>query len=288
MKAKKVKIKKICLGIALGLSLAVSSYADVTPGTGINLTSASAEHVVWQGTPISFAVPVGEERLISFPGDVEFKNLDPSLTSDKVSISNNDGTLYIRALQPFDPIRTYVAIKSTGQIVYLDLSAQNGGDDTAVSVVTNPSTSSSATPASNGASAGPTYISMLQYAVAEMYWPERLLTQLNQDPSNFDFARTPMYTTHSVHLIMGNNILALPEVSWRNGDLFVTAVLLMNPNKQAVNFDPFQDFIGNWEAKAFYPTTYLSPQGTANDRTMVFLVSSQPFNSALIAAPDYR
>ncbi|MCX7123329.1 MAG: DUF3438 family protein, partial [Gammaproteobacteria bacterium] len=228
MKAKKVR--KLCLGVAVGLSLAISAYADITPGTGINLTPASAEHVVWQGTPISFAVPVGEERLISFPGDVEFKNLDPSLTSDKVSISNNNGTLYIRALQPFDPIRTYVAIKSTGQIVYLDLSAQNGGDDTAVSVVTTLSTSNSATPASNAATAAPTYITMLQYAVAEMYWPERLLTQLNQDPSNFDFARTPMYTTHSVHLIMGNNILALPEVSWRNGDLFVTAVLLMNPN----------------------------------------------------------
>lgn len=286
MKTKLMKLRSVCLGI--GLALSIGAYADVTPGAGINLTPTSAEHVVWQGTPISFAVPVGEERLISFPGDVEFKNLDPSLTSDKVSISNNDGTLYIRALQPFYPIRTYVAIKSTGQIVYLDLSAQNGGDDTAVNVVTTLSTSGSATSASNSASAGPTYISMLQYAVAEMYWPERLLTQLNQDPSNFDFARTPMYTTHAVHLIMGNNILALPEVSWRNGDLFVTAVLLMNPNKTAVNFDPFQDFIGNWEAKAFYPTTYLSPQGTANDRTMVFLVSSQPFNSALIAAPDYR
>ena len=285
MKTKLMKLKSVCL--VLGLSLSIGAYADVTPGTGINLTPVSAEHVVWQGTPINFAVPVGEERLISFSGDVEFKNLDPSLTSDKVSISNNNGTLYIRALQPFDPIRTYVAIKSTGQIVYLDLSAQNGGDDTAVNVVTT-AAKNNATSQANTQNAAPTYISMLQYAVAEMYWPERLLTQLNQDPSNFDFARTPMYTTHAVHLIMGNNILALPEVSWRNGDLFVTAVLLMNPNKQAVSFDPFQDFIGNWEAKAFYPTTYLSPQGTANDRTMVFLVSSQPFNSALIAAPDYR
>lgn len=277
---------KLFLSIALGLSL--NAYADITPGQGMNLNAPAIEHVSWDGTPIAFAVPVGQERLISFAGEVEFKNMDPTLTSDKVSITNNNGTLYVRALQAFSPIRTYVEIKSTGQIVYLDLSAQSGGDDNAVSVLTQSAGSESTTVSTGATAASPNYVSMLQYGVAELYWPTRLLGQLNQNPSDFDFARTPMYTTHSVHLIMGNNVIAMPQVSFRNGDLFVTAVLLINPNKQAVSFDPFQDFIGDWDAKAFYPTNYLSPQGSAHDRTVVFLVSDQPFNSALSATPDYR
>lgn len=288
MKQSRSRKSKLFLGLALGLSINFAC-ADVTPGQGISLTQPSAEHVMWNGTPISFEVPVGQERLISFPGDVEFKNMNPNLTSDQVSITNNDGTLYIKALKPFDPIRTYVEIKSTGQIVYLDLSAQNGGDDTPVSVVTqNQGSQSAKQNQTSSTSASPNIITMEAYAVAQSYWPQRLLSQLNQNPDYFNFARTPMYTTHSVHLIMGNNILALPQASWRNGDLFVTAVLLINPNKQTINFDPFQDFIGDWKAKAFYPTNYLTPQGTANDRTVVFLVSDQPFNSALTAIPDYR
>lgn len=285
-----MKYKKLLLSTAIGLSLLQCTYADVVPGQGINISAPNAEHVTWNGTPISFTVPVGDERLISFPSEVEFKNMDPGLTSDKVAITNNGGTLYIRALQPFSPIRTYVSIKSTGQIIYLDLSAQNGGDDNPVSVLTastaQSNSSSTASVTSNAAS--PNYVSMLQYAVAQLYWPERLLSQQNQNPDYFNFARTPMYTTHSVHLIMGNNVLAIPKASWRNGDLFVTAVLLMNPNKEQINLDPFNGFIGNWDAKAFYPTNYLTAQGTANDRTVVFLVSDEPFNSALNSSPDYR
>ncbi len=282
------RMNKIFLGLAFGLSL-TAAYADVTPGQGLNLNPPTIEHVTWNGTPISFAVPVGQERLISFPSDVEFKNMDPSLTSDKVSITNNGGTLYIRALQPFSPIRTYVEIKSTGQVIYLDLSAQNGGDDNGVSVLTQSSANSGSAPAqASSNTAPPNYISMLQYGTAQLYWPERLLNQLNQDPNYNDIARTPMFTSHSVNLILGNTVLAMPEASWRDGDLYVTAVLLLNPNKQTVTFDPFNGFAGDWVAKAFYPTNYLSPQGTANDRTVVFLVSDQPFNSALTATPDYR
>jgi len=288
---QKTKINKLFLSLVLGLSMGVA-HADVTPGQGINLNTPTTEYVTWSGTPIAFAVPVGDERLLSFPSEVEFKNLDPQLTSDKVSITNNAGTLYVRALKPFSPIRTYVEIKSSGQIVYVDLSAQKGGDDNQVSVLTQSKSKNKNTQKDNSdktaSSASPSYISMLQYGIAELYWPERLLGQLNQNPDYFNFARAPMYTTHSVHLVMGHTVLAMPEVSWRNGNLFVTAVLLINPNKQAVKFDPFRDFIGNWDAKAFYPTNYLGPQGTTHDRTVVFLVSDQPFSQALSATPVYR
>lgn len=282
-------IQKNLLALAVGFTLSASLHADVTPGVGIEINAPATEHVVWQGTPISFAVPVGEERLIHFPGAVQFKNMDPSLTADKVAISNNDGTLYIRALEPFAPIRTYVEVMNSGQIIYLDLSAQAGGNDTAVSVVTpTPSTTTTTSTAHSENPTEPGYIAMLQYAEAELYWPERLLMQLNTNPDYFNFTRSPMHTTHAVHLLMGANVIAMPELSFRNGDLFVTAVLLMNPNKESVHFDPFQDFIGDWQAKAFYPTNYLTPQGTPNDRTTVFLVSDQPFNRALVASVDYR
>lgn len=267
--------------------LAHCSFADVAPGQGINTTLPQSEHVVWTGQPIAFSVPVGQERLINFPGAITFKNLDPSLTADKVAITNNDGTLYIKALQAFAPVRTYVQIKSTGEVVYLDLSGSTVSDDTAVSVVTNTQTTPS-TPTNPTTSAAPTYLSMLQYAVAQVYWPDRLLTTLKTDPSYFNFGRTPMYTTHSVYLFAGTPITAMPEASWRNGNLFVTAVLLLNPNRETVQVNPFQNLIGSWQAASLYPTNYLTPQGTAHDRTMLFLVSNQPFNAALHQITDFR
>ena len=87
------------------------TLADVQPDTQIMLNQIHAEHVVWNRTPIEFVVPVGQERLLSFPGSVSFHNTNSNLTSDKVSVLNNAGTLYIRAKKAFDPIRVPIVLK---------------------------------------------------------------------------------------------------------------------------------------------------------------------------------
>ena len=70
----------------------------------VALATSSVEHVLWDRTPISFEIPLGKERMITFPESVIFHNTNPELTTDRVSTLNNAGTLYIQAKKAFDPI----------------------------------------------------------------------------------------------------------------------------------------------------------------------------------------
>ena len=63
---------------------------------------ANFEHAVWNGIPIKFNVQVGQERILHFSSSVLLKNIDHQLSSDQVKILNNNGYIYIKALQKFD------------------------------------------------------------------------------------------------------------------------------------------------------------------------------------------
>lgn len=236
-------------------------------------------HVLWDKLPIGFSVPVGHERLLSFPDKVKVINDDPNLTSDKVTILNNAGTLYIKTKQVFDPVRLRVVMVATGETILVDLSGVAEGDDSPLSVVL---ASATATPvvdanqdtATKHSQTTTNVVSLTRYAVQHLYSPERLLED------NPNIYRTPMYTQRSVVLTTGDQFSAFPLISWRGGELYVTAVLLRNDLSQPTAIHP-QSFLGCWQSVSLYPLTSLSESGTSHDRTTVFLVSSEPFGEAL-------
>ena len=84
---------------------------------------------MWDKLPLVFRVPVGHERLLSFSDKVKVIMMTLIFTSDKVTILNNAGTLYIKAKQVFDPVRLRVVIVATGDTVLVDLSGVAEGDD---------------------------------------------------------------------------------------------------------------------------------------------------------------
>lgn len=59
------------------------------------------EHVVWNQTPIDVILPVGKERMVSFPMSVEFGYDKSILSDDKLTVQNNNGTLYLFAKSSF-------------------------------------------------------------------------------------------------------------------------------------------------------------------------------------------
>ena len=120
----------------------------------------------------------------------------------------------------------------------------------------------------------PNVVSLTRFATQQLYSPTRLLEE------NSNIYRTPMYTQKSVVLTRGDSLAAFPLISWRGGDLYVTAVLLRNNLHQAISINP-NSFLGCWQSISVYPLTTLSAMGSQGDRSTVFLVSSAPFGDAL-------
>lgn len=270
---------KHSLKIILLMSLMASTTFAATLGESSlvkDSTQTQDEHVVWNKLPIQFSVPVNQERLISFPDHVKVMNTDESLTQEKVSILNNAGTLYIKAHTTFDPVRLRVILKETGEVILLDLSAVTAGDDNPVDVVLASSApvhqDNHQRDAQNNEVAN--VVSLTRYGIQQLYSPARLLE------ANSTFYRTPMYADKTVNFYYGDSITAFPLISWRGGDLYVTAVLLRNRLGQPLGLNP-QNFSGCWKSISFYPSNQLQATGQKQDRTTAFVVSSSPFGDAL-------
>ncbi len=263
------------------MALSFNALGDQAPTENISVGNVRFEHALWDGMPISFVVPVGQERILHFDSSVSLDNRNANLTSDKLSIMNNNGFLYIKAKKPFAPIRVPFVLKDSGTVVLVDLSASKKATDIAPVQVAlqekigqGKGIKKNATPQYVG------YIQLIRYAIQNLYSPKRLIE------GNLSINRAPMYTTKSLNISRFPGTLALPLASWQGTDLYVTAVLVKNIDKAPVKLDP-RTLRGKWLAASFYPSNYLTRSGTLNDRTTVFLVSSRPFNFALKSAKGF-
>lgn len=242
---------------------------------GVFASESPVEHVIWDRVPIPFTIPMGAERMITFPDKVELHNTDPQLTLDKVNILNNAGTLYIRAKQTFSSIRVPVVLTKTGTVILLDISAKPNAEDTPVEVVLKDTKENSKTDSVNtGDESSINYTTLMRYAISHLYGPVRLIKE------DMRINRVPMFTSKSVKLVYGDQVMSMPIASWHGGDLYVTAILVKNIWKQKFTLDP-RRLQGAWCVASFYPTRNLDSIGSLRDRTTIFLISKLPFHEAL-------
>lgn len=249
------------------------------------------QHVVWDHVPINVVLPVGKERIIVFSEKVQFGYDHGVLSSDILQVQNNDGALYLLAKKSFTPQRVEVKLVNSGKVILLNLSAQADASDAPLSIlVTSLAASQSAQTIRNDQDMplNLDYPCLLRFAVQQLYAPERLLTKPNY------IYRVPMRTSRTVSLFIGNNIgnnadnniIAMPQISWRAGDLYVTAVILRNISKHSVYLNP-KNLTGDWLAASLFPLRRLLPKNTLingipRDNTTLFLISKEPFGEALI------
>jgi integrating conjugative element protein (TIGR03749 family) len=253
--------------------------------------SSPHEHVVWSQAPIDVILPVGKERMVSFPASVQFGYDKSVLPDSALRIQNNDHTLYLTAKTEFSPQRVQVKCNDSGKIILLNLSARKGASDTPLDVIlaqppntttiqlknnTNVSSDNNVPSplASSLSDDTVSYITLIRFATQQLYAPKRLLIQ---PPSIF---RTPMHVKKTAPLFRDGSVIAMPLASWRGGDVTVTAVLLRNQLHQALTLDA-RNLCGDWRAASFFPQTILAPAGQRQDSTTVFLVANRSFADAL-------
>lgn len=251
---------------------------------------AAVERLFWNKVPLRITLPVGQERLVSFPGDVRVGIPQP--LTNKLRTQSHAGTVYWLAKEAFEPQRIEVRDISGQGIVLIDLSAGQspGLPDNPIEILfksgqTSPaagllSADADSTPATShrkpkqGKSpktAG--LVALSRFAAQQLYAPARLLKAAPE------IQRVSVSQTPIEHLLRGESLIATPVASWRCGKLYVTALAIKNTGSNAIDLDPRQ-LRGQWRAATFQHSR-LHSAGSEADTSAVYLVSDRPFHEAL-------
>ena len=239
----------------------------------VGVNAQTALHIVWDKSPISVILPVGTERMVSFPSSIKFGFDVSVLPADTLRVQNVGGTLYLLAKKAFQPVRVQVLMNDSGQIVLLNLSAAAQADNTPLAIVL-PSTEPQAMTSTTTPSISFDAVTLTRFAFQQLYAPERLLTQ------PVGISRVAMRVPKVIALIDPSDLIAMPLIGWRGGEQYVTAVLLRNQTKNTISLDPAQ-LCGDFVSSSFYPKQTLSAQGTLGDSTTLIVVTSTPIATAL-------
>ena len=250
-------MKKILLLMLLGVSCV--TFAQ-TP-----------QHIVWDKTPINVILPVGIERMVSFPTSIKFGYDTSEIPAGALRVQNAGGTLYLLAKQPFNATRVHVMLKD-GKIILLNLSAQKNADTVPLDIVLQ--TIGDMNVSNSNVSTSFDAVTLTRFAFQQLYAPERLLN----DPQGI--ARVTMHIPEIVGIVEPSKIIAMPLISWRGGDNYVTAILLRNETPNAITLNE-KALCGDFVSSSFYPTKTLAPQSTLGDSTTLVVVTESPIATAL-------
>ena len=250
---------KALLSAAALLLVSVTSWAlqaDTAP-----------RRIHWQDSPIAVTLTVAEERRVSFPAPVSVGV--PASLQALLRLQTVNGTVYLRAHAPFAETRILVRELDSGQTYLLDLSATTGaGPSEAIIVDPRPPAEYPSATGRVSTFGTHSYVTLTRFAAQQLFAPLRLATPLP------GVARVPVQT-EAVLLVPGDSVEATPLMSWRAGNLYLTAVKLRNRSVRAQVLDPRQ-LRGNWLAATFQHARLL-PTGDVADSTAVYLISAQPF-----------
>ncbi len=241
-------------------------------------SAGAVERLFWDKVPLRITLPVGKERLVTFPEDVRVGI--PPIIGSKLRTQSNQGTVYWKANEAFDTQRIEVREIKSNRIYLIDLKAsKKAASVTAIEVIFKEHSADKELGADTRNSGSKTsrtagYIGLTRFAAQQLYAPARLLK------SGTSIHRVSIARRSINYLISGEKIKATPVASWQSGSLYVTAVELKNTGNEFISLDP-RKLRGEWRAATFHHAR-LHPAGSEADTTAVYLVSDRPFYEMVI------
>ncbi|WP_419851710.1 TIGR03749 family integrating conjugative element protein [Actinobacillus pleuropneumoniae] len=249
--------------------------------------SACAEILMpWKRTPLPIDLHVGEERVILVDKNVQV-GLPPELDG-KLRVQSTGGAVYLKANTIFDLNRIQLRDVESGQIILIDLKSRaHKGKLESIRIVMDESVENSKLLVSQTQvpdlqaaetqqqSALPTPAALIRYAAQSLYAPLRTVEPLD------GVRRVAAKLPKSIPNLMPNLTLnATPLDSWGLDGYVVTAIRLKNQAAHQVSLDP-RDLQGYFYSAAFQHN-WLGPKGTAEDTTVVYIVTEGNPNRAFI------
>ena len=244
---------RVLVLLALSMS-SLNSFADSTP-----------IKMVWDKIPLDIVLPVGKQRLVSFPDKVAFAL--PSSMKSLLNIQNDNKTLYITATKAF-PVRQFIVKTSSNKVIIINLSASINASQQMIDVIFPVIGKNIDHTANNKVSLK----SLLRYSMQYFYAPDRLKMPIN------GISKSAEFSTKKYDLFTSGEVNATPLFSFTGGGLTVTAIYLKNAIAIPVDLNP-TEICGKWKSSSFFPQSKLTPSGTKYDSSMLFLVSSNDFIS---------
>lgn len=229
-----------------------------------NAMANTAQHLVWDKSPIPISLPLNQDRLIHFPKAISI--VDSELND--AGIMKIQDALYLNAHKEFKNKRLIVQLMPQGETIVLNVSTNSQSqEDTLIEIVINAPIENNG-PHVQSFAINP--ITLTRFAIQSLFSPARLLVT----PPNI--TRVPMKTSRHIHMMYGASITARPLISWQADGLYVSAIELKNNLNKTLTINPKQ-FIGDWQTATLFPTNTIEAHGL----TTALVTSSLPFNEAL-------
>lgn len=258
----------------------------------VSISVHGMQSVKWDKTPIRINLKVGIEQIIHFPENGQV-GLPALLAQQSVFSTLFAGeTAYWTAHQPFEKQRIKVRL-TTGEYILFDATATiddeklnasiplnvviADGNDTALSIGSDKASKDKAT-----------IFDLIRYAAQSTYSPIRLIEPV------FGIREVPVGITGNLNTLYNHQnhkgLVLFPQQSWSVDGIYVTSVIVINNHSHEVVLDnrlvqhtnnaSFQGVEQHFIASSFYRNT-LSKLGEKGDRTTLFIVTNQPFQSVL-------
>lgn len=243
---------------------------------------------VWDEKPLTLTLPVGHEVRVNFPTEVAVQ-VPLGISEKLLSLQPNPRMIYWTATEGFGSARV-IATATDGRTVYvIDLAADVAAatddivieDPARISQLPSASTQDLSSDNRNLADEvleDPAEIILTRFASQTLYAPSRLI------PSDERIApvKLPNLPKHFPLLQSGQGEQVSVDVvgAWMGFGRYITAVLMINQTPLHFVFDGSR-LRGNFTHIASQHSA-IGPQGSLTDRTTVYLISTVPFNEALM------
>ena len=243
---------------------------------------AATELVSWDRKPIKLTLKTDVERIVYFPDNVRV-GIPPHL-QDKLRVMSAEGAVYLKASGDIKNERIQVQLIDSGQIVLMDVIASNK----ASKIATEDMKVSMASSGVNETIGGEepmfepvTAVDLTRYAAKQFYAPPRLREGDDR------IQRTSVAKVNLPELMIGRShgkFYMTPIASWQAQDsLYVTAIKVSNITYKKQHF-LYSDINADY-THATLQHGSVTAKGTIGDTSMLYLVTTQPFESSLYTLP---
>lgn len=259
------------------------------PAASYESTRYGTERAVFERAPVRVPLPLGVERLITLPAPAALHV--PSDMEKVARLEVIDRTIYATATTAFTPLRVIAELIDSGKQIPLDLvaDASTGSARSELEVFVVEQTHETQGPAQQAADdasaaaeqealsgqmaeAPPVdMVQLTRYAARQLYAPKRLATPIS------GVQQVAVESDPLPDLFRGAHVISTPVGQWRSGQLYVTAVLVQNRSRFALEI-PLEQVRGKWIA-ATAQHGRIGPAGSDTDTTAVYLVCDRRFEA---------
>ena len=231
--------------------------------------NAYAERLLYSDVPVKLAIPIDHEIVLRLPQACAVGL--PVALNNTLRVESAGSVLLLKANAAFESTRIALRGLNSNRIYLLDVRATKTSSSADIELIDATLTAPGLAEPVPAVDAVDPRVALVRYAAREFYSPTRLR-------GGIAAVRVPVATT-PVDLYRGGSVSTTPAAAWQYQGIYLTAITVRNTTPNARELDP-RLLRGDWLA-ASAQHNVLAPAGHDGDLTMLYLLSTRPFEVTL-------